>query len=188
MRQIVHVSQQLTIENCREPILEEIARKMNLLVEKVRRTLQAMRGTYSLEQPVGEKRNGACLKDFCYDTEKLTLEESVSVSLFKQQLAEVLRTLPSREEKILRLRHGLEDNRIYVGGNWKRIWIDQRANSSNGRKRAAEITLLVPLEKTQRFLGRRLLETIKPGENDLISIYKERFFNERFSDLKKSRT
>ena len=112
-RKAFNVSQQLLKEYCREPTPEEIAQKTGFSAKQVKTALDAMRDPVSLEQPVGDD-GGACLVDFYCDEEKSDLEETAIHSVLKEQLTSVLRTLPPREEKILRLRHGLEDNRPYT--------------------------------------------------------------------------
>ena len=91
-----------------EAVIEEIAEEMNMPVERVREILKISQEPVSLETPIGEEEDSH-LGDFIPDDEALSPADAASISLLKEQLAEVLKTLTPREEKVLSLRYGLED-------------------------------------------------------------------------------
>ncbi|MBE6741571.1 MAG: RNA polymerase sigma factor RpoD [Ruminococcaceae bacterium] len=91
-----------------EPTPEEIAEYLEMPVEKVREILRVAQDPVSLETPIGEEEDSH-LGDFIPDDEALAPADAASMSLLKEQLAEVLKTLTPREEKVLSLRFGLDD-------------------------------------------------------------------------------
>ena len=99
---------QLLHLNGHEPTPEEISEYLDMSVDKVREILRVAQDPVSLETPIGEEEDSH-LGDFIPDDEALAPADAASMSLLKEQLAEVLKTLTPREEKVLSLRFGLED-------------------------------------------------------------------------------
>jgi RNA polymerase primary sigma factor len=93
-----------------DPSPEEIADEMGLQVEKVREILKIAQEPVSIETPIGEEEDSR-LGDFIPDEDASEPAEAASFMLLKEQLLDVLKTLTPREEKVLRLRFGLEDGR-----------------------------------------------------------------------------
>ena len=110
INKVIRVSRQLLQELGHDPSAEEIAEEMNMPVEKVREILKIAQEPVSLETPIGEEEDSH-LGDFIPDEEASEPSEAASFTLLKEQLMEVLATLTPREEKVLRLRFGLEDGR-----------------------------------------------------------------------------
>ena len=104
------VSRQLLQELGREPTPEEIAEEMNMPVERVREILKISQEPVSLETPIGEEEDSH-LGDFIQDDNVPVPADAAAFSLLKEQLNEVLGTLTEREQKVLRLRFGLDDGR-----------------------------------------------------------------------------
>ncbi|MBQ7740666.1 MAG: RNA polymerase sigma factor RpoD [Eubacterium sp.] len=99
---------QLLHLNGHEPTPEEIAEYLDMSVDKVREILRVAQDPVSLETPIGEEEDSH-LGDFIPDDDALAPADAASISLLKEQLSEVLKTLTPREEKVLSLRFGLED-------------------------------------------------------------------------------
>ena len=99
---------QLLHLNGHEPTPEEISEYLDMSVDKVREILRVAQDPVSLETPIGEEEDSH-LGDFIPDDDALAPADAASISLLKEQLAEVLKTLTPREEKVLALRFGLED-------------------------------------------------------------------------------
>lgn len=110
INKVLRVSRQLLQEPGREPTDEEIAKEMNLPVEKVREILKIAQEPVSLEMPIGEEEDSH-LGDFIADDNAPAPQEAASYSMLREQLLEVLHTLTPREENVLKLRFGLEDGR-----------------------------------------------------------------------------
>ncbi len=110
INKLIRVSRQLLQELGREPTAEEISREMNMSVDKVREIMKIAQEPVSLETPIGEEEDSH-LGDFIPDDDAPAPSEAASFMLLKEQLMEVLGTLAPREEKVLRLRFGLEDGR-----------------------------------------------------------------------------
>ncbi|MEN1759782.1 RNA polymerase sigma factor RpoD [Anoxynatronum sibiricum] len=110
INKLIRVSRQLLQDLGREPKPEEIAREMDITEEKVREILKIAQEPVSLETPIGEEEDSH-LGDFIPDEDVLAPAESAAFSLLKEQLVEVLHTLTVREQKVLRLRFGLDDGR-----------------------------------------------------------------------------
>lgn len=110
INKVLRVSRQLLQELGREPTDEEIAKEMNLPVEKVREILKIAQEPVSLEMPIGEEEDSH-LGDFIADDNAPAPQEAASYSMLREQLLEVLHTLTPREENVLKLRFGLEDGR-----------------------------------------------------------------------------
>jgi RNA polymerase primary sigma factor len=110
INKLIRVSRQLLQELGREPHPEEIAKEMNMSVEKVREIMKISQEPVSLETPIGEEEDSH-LGDFIPDDDAPAPAEAAAFTLLKEQLIDVLDTLTPREEKVLRLRFGLDDGR-----------------------------------------------------------------------------
>ena len=110
INKVIRVSRQLLQELGHDPSAEEIAEEMNIPVEKVRDILKIAQEPVSLETPIGEEEDSH-LGDFIPDEDASEPSEAASFALLKEQLMAVLATLTPREEKVLRLRFGIEDGR-----------------------------------------------------------------------------
>ena len=108
INKLARVQRQLTQELNREPTEEEIAAKLNISVDKVREVYKISQDPVSLETPIGEE-DDSHLGDFIKDERTMSPEEYATVEMLKEELASVLLTLTDREEKVLRLRFGLDD-------------------------------------------------------------------------------
>ncbi len=110
INKLIRVSRQLLQENGREPTPDEIAEEMGITVEKVREILKIAQEPVSLETPIGEEEDSH-LGDFIPDDDAPAPAEAAAFSMLKEQLVDVLGTLTEREQKVLKLRFGLEDGR-----------------------------------------------------------------------------
>ena len=110
INKVKKVNSQLLHENGHEPTNEQIAEKLEMPVEKVREIMRVAKEPVSLETPIGEEEDSH-LGDFIPDEDAPAPSDVASHTMLKEQLAEVLSTLTPREEKVLRLRFGLEDGR-----------------------------------------------------------------------------
>jgi len=110
INKVIRVSRQLLQELGHDPTPEEIAEEMNMPVERVREILKIAQEPVSLETPIGEEEDSH-LGDFIPDEDASEPAEAASFTLLKEQLVEVLSTLTPREEKVLKLRFGIEDGR-----------------------------------------------------------------------------
>jgi len=110
INKLIRVTRQLVQELGREPLPEEIAGEMEISVERVREIQKISQEPVSLETPIGEEEDSH-LGDFIEDQDAPAPAEAASFRLLKEQLEEVLETLTPREEKVLRLRFGLDDGR-----------------------------------------------------------------------------
>ena len=110
INKLVRVSRQLVQELGREPTPEELAKELNMPVDKVREISKSSQEPVSLETPIGEEEDSH-LGDFIPDEDAPAPSEAASFVLLKEQLGAVLETLSEREAKDLRLRFGLDDGR-----------------------------------------------------------------------------
>ena len=110
INKVKKVSSQLLHQNGHEPTAEEIASELEMPVDKVREIMRVAQEPVSLETPIGEEEDSH-LGDFIPDDDAPAPADAASHTLLKEQLAEVLKTLTPREEKVLRLRFGLDDGR-----------------------------------------------------------------------------
>ncbi|MGE5573863.1 MAG: RNA polymerase sigma factor RpoD [Bacillota bacterium] len=110
INKLVRVQRQLVQEYGREPTIEETAKAMDMSEDKVREIMKVAQEPVSLETPIGEEEDSH-LGDFIEDEDVLAPADAVSFHLLKEQLEDVLDTLTPREEKVLRLRFGLDDGR-----------------------------------------------------------------------------
>ena len=108
INKLIRVSRQLLQEYGREPTPEEIAKEMGISESKVREIIKIAQEPVSLETPIGEEEDSH-LGDFIPDDDAPAPAEAASFALMKEQLLDVLDTLTPREEKVLRLRFGLDD-------------------------------------------------------------------------------
>lgn len=108
INKVKKTNSQLLHRNGRDPTAEEIAEELNMPVDKVREILRVAQEPVSLETPIGEEEDSH-LGDFIPDDDALAPADAASMLLLKEQLAEVLKTLTPREEKVLFLRFGLAD-------------------------------------------------------------------------------
>ena len=110
INKLARVQRQLTLELNREPSEEELAKKMGTTVEKVREIYKISQDPVSLETPIGEE-DDSHLGDFIKDERNLSPEEFATNEMLKDEISQVLETLTEREEKVIRLRFGLEDGK-----------------------------------------------------------------------------
>lgn len=110
INKLIRVTRQMLQELGREPLPEEIAREMGMSVDKVREIMKISQEPVSLETPIGEEEDSH-LGDFIPDDDAQAPAEAAAFTLLKEQLIDVLDTLTPREEKVLRLRFGLDDGR-----------------------------------------------------------------------------
>lgn len=110
INKLIRISRQLLQEYGREPTPEEIASEMDISEEKVREILKIAQEPVSLETPIGEEEDSH-LGDFIPDDDVPAPAEAAAFSMLKEQLVEVLDTLTDREQKVLKLRFGLDDGR-----------------------------------------------------------------------------
>ncbi len=110
INKLSRIQRQLTLELNREPTEEELAKKMGMSVEKVREIYKISQEPVSLETPIGEE-DDSHLGDFIKDERNVSPEEYATNEMLKDEISQVLLTLTEREEKVIRLRFGLEDGR-----------------------------------------------------------------------------
>ncbi len=110
INKLARIHRQLTLELNREPSEEELSKKMNLPVERIREILKISQEPVSLETPIGEE-DDSHLGDFIKDEHNMSPEDYATNELLKQEISEVLLTLTEREEKVIKLRFGLEDGK-----------------------------------------------------------------------------
>jgi RNA polymerase primary sigma factor len=110
INKLARVQRQLTLELNREPSEEELAKKMNISVDKIRDIYKISQEPVSLETPIGEE-DDSHLGDFIKDERNMSPEDYATNEMLKDEISEVLLTLTEREEKVIRLRFGLEDGK-----------------------------------------------------------------------------
>ena len=110
INRLVREQRALIQELGREPTVEEIAERMSLSVEKVREIQKISQEPVSLEKPIGEEEDSH-LGDFIPDDDAMSPADQVAYTLLKEQLLDAMKSLTAREEKVLRLRFGLDDGR-----------------------------------------------------------------------------
>ena len=110
INKLARVQRQLTLELNREPSEDELAKKIGTSVEKVREIYKISQDPVSLETPIGEE-DDSHLGDFIKDESNLSPEEFATNEMLKEEISQVLETLTEREEKVIRLRFGLEDGK-----------------------------------------------------------------------------
>ena len=110
INRLIRTQRQLIQELGREPSVEEIAKKMDLPPERVNEIQKIAQEPVSLETPIGEEEDSH-LGDFIQDDQVAVPEDQATFTLLREQLMEALETLTEREQKVLRLRFGLDDGR-----------------------------------------------------------------------------
>ena len=110
INKLARVQRQLTLELNREPAEEELAEKMNISVEKIREIYKISQEPVSLETPIGEE-DDSHLGDFIKDERNMSPEDYATNEILKDEISDVLLTLTEREEKVIKLRFGLEDGK-----------------------------------------------------------------------------
>jgi RNA polymerase primary sigma factor len=110
INKLIRIQRQLLQELGRDPLPEEIAEEMEMPVEKVREIMKISQEPVSLETPIGEEEDSH-LGDFIPDEDAQAPADAAAYLLLKEQLEDVLETLTPREEKVLRLRFGLDDGK-----------------------------------------------------------------------------
>ena len=110
INKLARIQRQLTLELNREPSEEELAKKMGMSVDKIREIYKISQEPVSLETPIGEE-DDSHLGDFIKDENNMSPEEYATNEMLKDEISEVLLTLTEREEKVIRLRFGLEDGK-----------------------------------------------------------------------------
>lgn len=110
INKLARIQRQLTLELNREPTEEELAKKMNTSVDKIREIYKISQEPVSLETPIGEE-DDSHLGDFIKDERNMSPEEYATNEILKDEISNVLLTLTEREEKVIRLRFGLEDGK-----------------------------------------------------------------------------
>ena len=144
INKLIRVSRQLLQEYGREPQPEEIAAEMGIAEEKVREIMKIAQEPVSLETPIGEEEDSH-LGDFIPDDDAPAPAEAAAFTLLKEQLMDVLDTLTSREEKVLRLRFGLDDGRARTLGE-----VGKEFNVTRERIRQIEAKALRKLRHPSR--------------------------------------
>src|SRR5437879_3929577 len=119
INKLIRTSRQLVQDLGREPTSEEIAKRMDIPVDKVRRTLKIAQQPISLEMPIG-KEEDSHLADFIEDKAVVSPSDAVINLNLKEQTASVLKTLTPREEKIIKMRFGLDDGSEHTLEEWGR--------------------------------------------------------------------
>ena len=110
INKLARIQRQLTLELNREPTEQELAKKMNVSIDKIREIYKISQEPVSLETPIGEE-DDSHLGDFIKDERNMSPEEYTTNEMLKDEIADVLLTLTEREEKVIRLRFGLEDGK-----------------------------------------------------------------------------
>ncbi len=110
INKLARIQRQLTLELNREPTEEELAKKMGISVDKIREIYKISQEPVSLETPIGEE-DDSHLGDFIKDERNVSPEEYATNEMLKDEIADVLLTLTEREEKVIKLRFGLEDGK-----------------------------------------------------------------------------
>ncbi len=110
INKLARIQRQLTLELNREPTEQELAKKMNVSIDKIREIYKISQEPVSLETPIGEE-DDSHLGDFIKDERNMSPEEYATNEMLKDEISDVLLTLTEREEKVIRLRFGLEDGK-----------------------------------------------------------------------------
>ena len=144
INKLIRVERQLVQDLGREPTPEEIAQEMGLDVDKVEHIIKISQETVSLEAPVGEEEDSK-LGDFIEDTKHISPEESTAQQLLRDKIKEFLGELQPREQKILKMRFGLEDGRTHTLEE-----VGQEFGVTRERIRQIEAKALSKLKKGER--------------------------------------
>ena len=160
INKLIRVSRQLLQELGREPTPEEISEEMGMPVDRVREILKISQEPVSLETPIGEEEDSH-LGDFIQDDNVPVPAEAASFTLLREQLVEVLGTLTEREQKVLRLRFGLDDGRARTLEE-----VGKEFNVTRERIRQIEAKALRKLRHPSR--SRKLKDYLDYDENSII--------------------
>jgi RNA polymerase primary sigma factor len=161
INRLIRIQRHLVQELGRIPTQQEIANEMGMTVEKVAEIMKNSQEPISLETPIGEEEDSH-IEDIVKDDEAMAPTEAASFAMLKQQILEILNTLTAREEKVLRLRFGLDDGRTHTLEEVGRIF-----NVTRERIRQIESKALRKLRHPSR--SRRLkdyLEETDPKPKD----------------------
>ena len=155
INKLIRTSRQLVQELGREPSSEEIARRMDIPVAKVRKVLKIAQEPISLETPIGEEEDSH-LGDFIEDRQAVSPSEAVIGVNLKEYTSQVLRTLTPREERVIKMRFGLEDgSRAHAGRSGPELPGDARAHPADRSQGAAQAAPSQPQPQAEGVCGRR---------------------------------
>ena len=148
INKVKKVSSQLLHKNGHEPTPEEIAAELDMAPDKVREIMRVAQEPVSLETPIGEEEDSH-LGDFIPDEDAPVPAEAASQTLLREQLAEVLSSLTDREEKVLRLRFGLEDGR--PRRSWQGVQRHKRENTPDRSESSEKAPPSEQIQEAERF-------------------------------------
>jgi RNA polymerase primary sigma factor len=154
INKLLRTQRRLTQELNREPTNEEIAREMDIEVEKVEHIMKIKQDIHSLDQSVRDDEEDSVLGDFVEDEDTISPEDSAATQLLKEQVKDLLSSLSEREQKIIRLRFGLEDGKSHTLEE-----VGQEFSVTRERIRQIEAKALAKLRKHKD--SKRLLDYIK---------------------------
>ncbi len=154
INKLLRTQRRLTQELNREPTNEEIAKEMELEVEKVEHIMKIKQDIHSLDQSVRDDEEDSVLGDFVEDEDTITPEESATNQLLKEQVKDLLGSLSEREQKIIRLRFGLEDGKSHTLEE-----VGQEFSVTRERIRQIEAKALAKLRKHKD--SKKLLDYIR---------------------------
>lgn len=154
INKLLRTQRRLTQGLNREPTNEEIAKEIDIDVEKVEHIMKIKQDIHSLDQSVRDDEEDSVLGDFVEDEDTITPEESASGQLLKEQVKDLLSGLSDREQKIIRLRFGLEDGKSHTLEE-----VGQEFSVTRERIRQIEAKALTKLRKHKE--AKRLLDYIK---------------------------
>jgi RNA polymerase primary sigma factor len=154
INKLLRTQRRLTQELNREPTNEEIAKEMEIELEKVEHIMKIKQDIHSLDQSVRDDDEDSVLGDFVEDEDTVTPEESAATQLLKEQVKDLLSSLSEREQKIIRLRFGLEDGKSHTLEE-----VGQEFSVTRERIRQIEAKALAKLRKHKD--SKRLLDYIK---------------------------
>jgi RNA polymerase primary sigma factor len=154
INKLLRTQRRLTQELNREPTNEEIAKEMDIDIEKVEHIMKIKQDIHSLDQSVRDDEEDSVLGDFVEDEDTISPEESAANQLLKEQVKDLLGSLSEREQKIIRLRFGLEDGKSHTLEE-----VGQEFSVTRERIRQIEAKALAKLRKHKD--SKRLLDYIK---------------------------
>ena len=154
INKLLRTQRRLTQDLNREPTNEEIAKEMDIELEKVEHIMKIKQDIHSLDQSVRDDEEDSVLGDFVEDEDTITPEESAATQLLKEQVKDLLSSLSEREQKIIRLRFGLEDGKSHTLEE-----VGQEFSVTRERIRQIEAKALAKLRKHKD--SKRLLDYIK---------------------------
>jgi len=154
INKLLRTQRRLTQELNREPSNEEIAKEMDIEVDKVEHIMKIKQDIHSLDQSVRDDEEDSVLGDFVEDEDTISPEESAANQLLKEQVKDLLGSLSEREQKIIRLRFGLEDGKSHTLEE-----VGQEFSVTRERIRQIEAKALAKLRKHKD--SKRLLDYIK---------------------------